>query len=178
MNHVQQLLYRITAALDAAGVPYAVIGGNAVAAWVATIDDGAIRATKDVDLLLRRDDLNRAKEAASKAGFDYHEVLGVSMFLTRVNPNPKTGVHLIFANEVIRENDLLKAPDLVSAWRANDGYLVVDLQSLIMMKLLANRRRDQVHIEDMLELGLITKEIEDSLPGELRKRLDHIRTTP
>jgi hypothetical protein len=178
VNHVHQLLLTITAALDADSVPYAVIGGNAVAAWVATIDDGAVRATKDVDLLLRRSDLEPAKAAAAKAGFDYYEVLDVPMFLPRTNPNPKTGVHLIIANESIRGGDLVPAPDINKALRGIEGYLVLDLVSLVKMKLLAYRLRDQTHIKDMLELDLITSEIEKALPDELKKRLDVIRATP
>ena len=38
---VRERLLRSTAALEAAGVPYAVIGGNAVAAWVSKVDPGA-----------------------------------------------------------------------------------------------------------------------------------------
>src|SRR5260370_7067727 len=51
---VRERLLRATAALNQAGVPYAVVGGNAVASWVATVDEGAIRNTRDVDLLVRR----------------------------------------------------------------------------------------------------------------------------
>src|SRR5271167_124119 len=36
---VRERLLRATAALNQAGVPYAVVGGNAVASWVATIND-------------------------------------------------------------------------------------------------------------------------------------------
>jgi hypothetical protein len=36
--NVRERLLRATAALNAVGVPYAVIGGNAVASWVATVD--------------------------------------------------------------------------------------------------------------------------------------------
>ena len=57
VNRVERLLRKVAGALDAAGVPYAVVGGNAVAAWVMTVDEGAVRATKDVDILLRRADL-------------------------------------------------------------------------------------------------------------------------
>ena len=38
MIKVRERLLRATAALNRAGVPYAVVGGNAVASWVATID--------------------------------------------------------------------------------------------------------------------------------------------
>ena len=54
---VKERLRRATRALDSAGVPYAVAGGNAVAEWVGRVDEDAVRTTRDVDLLLRRSDL-------------------------------------------------------------------------------------------------------------------------
>src|ERR687892_469570 len=66
---VRQRLLRASAVLEEAGVPYAVAGGNAVAAWVSRIDEAAVRNTQDVDLLLRREDLERAKAAMANAGF-------------------------------------------------------------------------------------------------------------
>jgi hypothetical protein len=36
---VRERLLRATAALNQAGIPYAVVGGNAVASWVANILD-------------------------------------------------------------------------------------------------------------------------------------------
>src|SRR5438105_4891470 len=54
---VRERLLRATQALNQAGIPYAVAGGNAVASWVATVDEGAVRNTRVVDLLVRRDDL-------------------------------------------------------------------------------------------------------------------------
>jgi hypothetical protein len=178
VNEVEKLLRRITEALDADGVPYCVIGGNAVAAWVSTIDPGATRTTKDVDILLREGDLDMAKQAAAKVHLDYYEVLDVPMFLPRLNPNPKTGAHILLAGKRVRETDLIPAPDVAQSRRLLDGFNVVDLDALVRMKLVSNRRRDQVHIEDMLEMNLITPEIENALPDELKKRLEIIRTTP
>src|SRR5437016_10455935 len=66
---VRERLLRATQALNAAGIPYAVVGGNAVASWVATIDEGAVRNTRDVDLLVRRDDLPAVTDALERAGF-------------------------------------------------------------------------------------------------------------
>jgi hypothetical protein len=65
VERVRDRLRRATAALEAAGVPYAVAGGNAVAAWVATIDPAAVRNTQDVDILLRRADLDAGRRAAN-----------------------------------------------------------------------------------------------------------------
>jgi hypothetical protein len=43
VEEVRERLRRATAALEAAGVPYAVAGGNAVAAWVSRVDEAAVR---------------------------------------------------------------------------------------------------------------------------------------
>jgi hypothetical protein len=53
---VRERLLRAVAALEQAGIPYAVIGGNAVAFWVARVDESAVRNTPDVNLLVRRGD--------------------------------------------------------------------------------------------------------------------------
>src|SRR5437588_6257205 len=80
MEKVGDRLLRSTAALEAAGVPYAVIGGNAVAAWVARTDESLVRITKDVDILLRRGDLPAAKAALEVAGFIYCHSAGIDVF--------------------------------------------------------------------------------------------------
>jgi hypothetical protein len=58
VERVRERVLRATSALESAGVPYAVAGGNAVAAWVATVDPSAVRNTQDGDILLRRADLD------------------------------------------------------------------------------------------------------------------------
>src|SRR5271154_3837647 len=78
---VRQRLLRATAALEAAGVAYAVIGGNAVAAWVGRIDESAVRFTQDVDLLILRSDLDSVKAALETAGFIYRHVASIDLFL-------------------------------------------------------------------------------------------------
>ena len=68
VEKVRERLRRAVAALEAAHVPYAVVGGNAVAAWVSRVDEAAVRNTQDVDILLRRSDLPAAIEAMARAG--------------------------------------------------------------------------------------------------------------
>ena len=46
IEKVRERLQRTAQALDAAQVPYAVIGGNAVAEWVGRVDEGAVRFTR------------------------------------------------------------------------------------------------------------------------------------
>src|ERR1043166_3197162 len=96
---VRGRLRRAVAALEQAGIPYAVIGGNAVAALVSEVDESAVRNTRDVDILLRRDDLERAKEAFARAGFIYRHVKSIDMFLDGPGTRARDAVHILFAGE-------------------------------------------------------------------------------
>ncbi|MCP4246824.1 MAG: nucleotidyl transferase AbiEii/AbiGii toxin family protein [bacterium] len=178
VNRVEELLRRVAKALESASVPYAVIGGNAVAAWVASVDEGAVRATKDVDLLIRRSDLAAVSDAFRPLDLTHVEVHGVSMFLDRRRPNPKTGVHLVFAGELVRPHETHAPPDPAGAVPGAGGYQVVDLPALVSMKLQAYRDVDRVHIRDLLSVGLIDPELVQSLPPDLRSRLDDIQQAP
>src|SRR5437667_225517 len=127
-------LQRITGALAAAAVPYALVGGQAVALWVATKDPAAVRTTKDVDILLRREDLPRARSAALAAGMDYFEVMGVGMLLERDDPNPRHAVHLIWAGEKVRPENALASPTMDERQTLEPGQQVVALPALVRMK--------------------------------------------
>lgn len=177
VERVEKLLGKVSKALDKAHILYAVIGGNAVAAWVATVDDGAVRATKDVNVLVRRADLAAVTEALRPAGLMPVEVLGVVIFVDRRRPNPKTGVHIVFANEHIRAHYAHPAPDSQSAVRSSAGFMVVDLPVLVRMKLQSYREIDRVHIRDLLSVGLIDAGLVRRLPKDLRQRLQEIRET-
>src|ERR1700691_1557753 len=99
---VKERLRRATRALDAACVPYAVAGGNAVADWVGRIDEDAVRNTRDVDLLVRRVDLPAARAALEAAGFVYHQILDVATFIDGPQGRPSGGVDILFAGEKVR----------------------------------------------------------------------------
>src|SRR6266540_3076141 len=103
---VRERLLRATTALNQAGVPYAVVGGNAVASWVATVDEGAVRNTRDVDLLVRRSDLPAVTAALEQAGFVRDEVLDVIMFRDGAEGKPSEAIHLLFAGEKTRPDHL------------------------------------------------------------------------
>ena len=81
VEKIQERLERTATVLEAAGIPYAIIGGNAVRAWVAQVDEAAVRTTRDVDILLRRADFPRAIEAMERAGFVYRHVKSIDVFL-------------------------------------------------------------------------------------------------
>ena len=174
---VRERLLRATAALNQLGVEYAVVGGHAVASWVARIDEGAIRNTRDVDLLVHRADLSAITAALEQVGFVAGEVLDVVMFRDGLSGKPSEAVHLLFANEKLRPEHSLPLPEIKTVTDpANFPILTLDL--LLMMKLLSNRRKDLVHVEDMINVGLIDASWLPKLPSELAARLQHILDTP
>ncbi len=174
---VRERLLRATAALNRAAVPYAVVGGNAVASWVATIDEGAVRTTRDIDLLVRRDDLPAITTALEQAGFVAGEVMDVVMFRDGPEGKPSEAIHLLFAGEKLRPDHLLPIPTIQTV---NDpaNFRVIDLDSLVTMKLMSNRRKDQVHVIDMIGVGLIDASWLARLPAELAGRLKQILDNP
>jgi hypothetical protein len=174
---VRARLLRATAALNQAGVPYAVVGGNAVASWVATVDEGAVRNTRDVDLLVRRSDLPAITAALEQAGFVGDELLDVVMFRDGADGKPSEAVHLLFAGEKTRPDHLLPAPEIQTV---NDpaNFRVIGLESLVVMKLMSNRRKDQVHIQDLIGVHLIGPSWLTELQPELAERLKQILDTP
>jgi hypothetical protein len=172
VEDVLRRLERITAALDRASVPYALVGGQAVALWVATRDPAAVRTTKDVDLLLRREDLGPARAAARSAGFEYFEVMGIGMFLDRDDPNPRQGVHLVWSRERVRPEHALPAPGVDDREILAGGKSVVSLAALVTMKLTSNRDIDRVHLRDMIDVGLVGRDLAAHVPKALADRLD------
>jgi len=163
---------RITGALVDAGVPHALIGGLAVAHWVATKDPDAVRTTKDVDLLLAEKDLPAARAAAHTVGLEYYELMNIGMFIEKDNPSPKRAVHLLWDNQRVREHDPLPTPDVSCGHEITQGQFVVPVRELVIMKLTANRRHDQVHLLDMIGVGLVDRSMMDALPGVLADRLE------
>jgi hypothetical protein len=174
---VRERLERATAALNQAGVPYAVVGGHAVASWVATIDEGAVRNTRDVDILIRRSDLPAITSALEQAGFVHDELLDVVMFRDGPQGKPSEAVHLLFAGEATRSDHLLPAPEIETVERAGN-IRVITLDSLVLMKLMSNRDKDRTHLRDLIGVGLIDRAWLSKFPPGLSDRLKAILDTP
>ncbi|MBX3418674.1 MAG: hypothetical protein KF851_13800 [Pirellulaceae bacterium] len=177
IEKVRARLLKITAVLNEAGIPYAVIGGNAVAEWVGRVDEGAVRFTKNVDILLRRLDMPQVIDAAKKAGFHYAETIGIPILLDSPDALPSSAVHVIYADERVKADDLAAAPDVEDVDHG-DIFCVLSLEKLVQMKLTSYRRKDQVHLLDMLGVGLIDANWPDRYPAPLAARLQDLIDNP
>ena len=163
--------------MEAAQIPYAIIGGNAVRAWVAQADEAAVRTTKDVDILLVREDLPRAIIAMEKVGFVYRVGKGIPMFMDGPNSKARDAVHVLFANERVRASDILPTPGIHET-ELIDSIRTLTLEALVRMKLNVFRRRDQMHLIDMLDVELIDVHWLSRLPPELAIRLKELIDNP
>ena len=177
VEKVRQRLLRAAAALDNAGIPYAVAGGNAVAAWVSRIDEAAVRNTQDVDILLRRADLPAATAALAAAGFVYRCVAGVDMFLDGPQAKARDAVHLVFAAEKVRPEYAVPAPDVTEAEMAAQ-FRLLGLESLVRMELTSFRDKDRTHLRDLIDVGLVDASWTGRFPGELGSRLQLLLDNP
>ena len=177
VEKVRERMLRATAALEKAGIAYAVIGGNAVATWVGKVDEAAVRFTRDVDLLLRRADLEAAKSALAPAGFTFRHVRMIDMFLDGPDAKVRDAVHIVFAGEKVRESDLCPAPEITET-EPSETIRVIRLDALTRMKLTAFRDKDKMHLRDLLDVGLIDATWVERLSGELKERLQSLLDAP
>lgn len=183
IEKVRQRLLRAASALRAAGIPYAVVGGNAVAAWVSRVDEAAVRNTRDVGILLRRSDLPAVRAAFELAGFTHRQVAMVGqrgtmdIFLDGPEAGVRDAVHLLWAREKVREDHITSAPDVDRAEDAGEFHLI-SLPALVTMKLTSFRDKDRMHLRDLIDVGLVNETWLPKFSPGLMARLKQILDNP
>ena len=177
VEKIQERLERTATILEKAGIPYAIIGGNAVRAWVAQADEAAVRTTRDVDILLRRSDWPAAVAAMESAGFIHRHVKSIDMFLDGPGSKARDAVHVLFAGEKVRPEDAVPAPD-VSESEEIQHHRTLRLDALVRMKLTSFRDKDRMHLRDMIDVELVDVSWCERLPPELGARLKELFENP
>ena len=177
VEKIQERLTKTTRTLEHAGIPYAIIGGNAVRAWVAQADEAAVRTTRDVDILLRRVDFPAAIAAMESAGFVHRHSAGMDMFLDGPAAKARDAVHVLFAGERVFPDDLVAAPD-VSESEPIEEHQTLTLEALLRMKLNSFRDKDRMHIRDMIDVELIDESWCDRYLPALAARLQVVLDDP
>jgi hypothetical protein len=177
VENVRRRLLRAAQALAQAEVPYAVAGGNAVAAWVSRVDEAAVRNTQDVDIVLRRADLPAARAALEQAGFVYRHAASIDMFLDGPDAKARDAVHIVFAAEKVRADYAAPVPD-VSESEATETFRLLTLDALVRMKLTSFRDKDRVHLRDLMDVGLVDASWLERVPAALRSRLQELLDNP
>lgn len=176
VEKVNERLRKTVRILEDAKVPYAVVGGHAVRAWVAQVDEAALRTTRDVDIMVRPSDFPAMKQAMIAAGFHHRNVSDLDMFVEHPEASARDAVHVVLVGKIERAGDNPN-PDIEPVARAND-FQTVRLETLVFMKLNANRDKDRVHLRDMISLGLIDQTWPKEYPEPLRSRLIELLNDP
>lgn len=172
-ERVHDRLNRAVRALNKASVDYAVIGGNAVGSWLTKARQGAGMQTKDVDILLRRNDIPQAEEALKTEGFVRRNISKFVMFLDGPDARARDAVHVVYAGEKYREDYPIPSPD-VSEVEELGGARVLSLEALTRMKLAAFRSKDRAHLIELLKEGLIDESIAEKLPDNVKGRFQEV----
>jgi hypothetical protein len=165
---------RVEAAFAAAGLEYRVIGGLAVYLYVEEAEPDAGRLTRDIDIAVRRGDLDRIVQAVEPFGMQYRHVAGVDMLVQAGEPSARRAVHLVFTGEKVKPNYAEPVPTIGSC-RTLHGVRLIPLADLVRMKLTSFRSKDETHLKDLDDAGLISPEIEAGLSEILRARLAQVR---
>lgn len=183
IDDVRDRLLRAAKALESAGVRYAVVGGNAVAAWVSRVDAAAVRNTRDVDILLNREDMARAIAAMEEAGFVHRRVASLGktaamdVFLDGPSAKVRDAVHVLWAAEKALP-DAVEATPVLAETEEGDGFVLIPLETLVRMKLISFRDKDRMHLRDLLAVGLIDDSWLARFPDTLAERLRAILNDP
>jgi hypothetical protein len=182
VEKVRDRLNRAVTALEAAGIPYGIVGGNAVASWVSRVDEAAVRNTQDVDILLERKDFENAKAVLASAGFIYRHAKSIDMFLDGADAKARDAIHVLFAGEKVRPDDLAAAATIHETELTQTDwsvpFRVATLESLVRMKLTSYRDKDRMHLRDLIDVGLIDATWPGRFTPELGARLQTLLDDP
>ena len=175
VEKVNQRLIKTVQTIENAEIPYAVIGGFAVRAWVAQVDEAAVRTTRDVDILVRQEDLPALVTAMTNAGFYHRQTTGLDMFVEHPEASARDAVHVLISGRVEKTGD--PNPDVEPSTETTD-FRTVPLRTLVSMKLNAFRDKDRVHLRDMISLNMIDGSWLEYYPERLRLRLQELLDDP
>jgi len=121
------------------GIPWVVIGAVATRAYMPE------RATKDLDILVRREDSDEVRERLEAAGYTFITHLAVPGFLVHSPEGVEVDVVL---GDYTWLDEALAHPRQDPA-----GFPVLDLPYLVLMKLAASRVQDTADLSRMLGLA-------------------------
>ena len=99
------------------------------------------------------------------------------MHLDGPNAGARDAVHVIFAGEKVREEYPEPVPN-VEPFEVIQSAKTLPLESLVRMKLTSFRGKDQVHILDMISIGLINESWCQRYSPELASRLKELLDDP
>lgn len=121
------------------GIPWVIVGAVATRAYMPE------RATRDLDILVRREDSQAVRERLAAAGYGYVSDLALPGFLVRSTEGVDVDVIL---GEYAWLDEALAHPRYDPA-----GYPILELPYLVLMKMASSRAQDVADLSRMLGLA-------------------------
>ena len=145
--------------------------GLAIFLHVENADSTHSSLTRDIDVMIQRDDLARVVAIAEEHGFRHSA--GLDMLLYGETNSAPNAIPLLFTGEKVKAAQLEVHPTIrpVRVGIHGQDFLVIPVGDLVRMKLCSNRDKDRVHVRGMDAAGLITQEVEQGLNEDLRSRI-------
>lgn len=160
----------VTTELNNSEIPYSIIGGNAVNALLTHFSDSYGVSTRDLNVLLRRNDINSVEKVLGEQGFRRRRTIMGDVFLDPNSNKVEDAVHILVALEKVKLSDSVVTPD-VDEYITIDNIRYANVNALVRMKLTAYRNKDKGHIDLLIEQGIVTLEEIALLPATLGARL-------
>ena len=172
-------LQELSVPLEQAGIPHELVGGLAVFLHVENADSTHSSLTRDIDVMIRREDLSRVVTIAEDYGFRFQHSAGIDMLFYGETNSARNAVRLLYEGEKFKATQLELHPriDPIRAGLHGQDFQVIPVPDLVRMKLSSYRDKDRVHVRGMDAAGLITRDVEQGLSEELLERLKCVRET-
>jgi hypothetical protein len=176
VERVRRRLHAVSEAFRSARVDHAIIGEQAAAAWVATVDPCAVRSSPAIEVLIRPGDVDRSLPGLCQAGFAPVSRGSSLALLEAHNPNPRETVTLVIAGEISPRHSTAH-PDPIES-EVLGRLQIVALRPLVVWMLDRDTLIDRVCVRDLLNIGLINQSWTAKLPPILAARLQTLIDTP
>jgi hypothetical protein len=170
LDEVHKALHRLTAALEADGIPYAIAGAMAMNAH------GYRRVTVDVDVLLTLEGMERFK--AKHLGRGWVERFPGSRGMRDAEVNVKIDVLVSGDYPGDGKPKSVRFPDPSVAVQ-RDGFRVLSLKDLVELKLASgmtnpDRLKDLADVQELIRHARVPRELESELDPMVRSEFTRI----
>jgi hypothetical protein len=164
---VHEALYKISAILDAEGIPYAIVDGMALNLY------GYERATTDVDVLMTRASLEQFKRA--HLGLGYVEKFAGSKSVRDTENN--VGIDILIAGDYPGDGKPkpVSFPDPATAAIRGDRVALLPIEKIVELKLASgmttiHRAKDLADVVELIKHAHLSRELGEAIDPSVRAR--------
>lgn len=171
MSEASSPLSEVGLVLERAGIPYAIIGAHAVNVWLEP------RATADIDVTVETTADQRLHDVLASAGYEVAAEVGAGApsgpdFIRYVSNDTSVTVEFQVAKTALQRQIVARAR------RAESGVLVATPEDLIVLKLIAWRRKDELDLVGLVGIGGLDWDYVERWASEwnVTERLEEVRS--